>query len=213
MPGILYHVSFAEVVYRMIKVKLDKIDFFSGNLVPDLALDKKTSHFRIPASVEGFVIPDLKRAKKELLDVKSAMNIGIYCHLYLDYYFIEDFLIPSFIWDEANMMVINPQNQKSWTVEKFFAKPNKGGILCKGYTQINKELIRNGYVSMDTISMIPEELPLSGISTFDIRREKSWKKELDGYLEEEATYTGDILDYQKLCNFIDKTASKFVAEL
>ena len=111
------------------------------------------------------------------------------------------------------MMVINPQNQKSWAVEKFFAKPNKGGILYKGYTQINKELIRNRYVSMDTISMIPEELPLSGISTFDIRREKSWKKELDEYLEEEATYTGDILDYQKLCNFIDKTASKFVAEL
>lgn len=178
MPGILYHESFAEVVYRMIKVKLDKIEFFSGNLVPDLALDKKTSHFQ-----------------------------------YLDYYFIEDFLIPSFIWDEENMMVINPLNQKSWTGERFFAKPSKGGILYKGYTQINKKLIRNGYVSMDIINMIPEELPLSGISAFDIRREKSWKEELDGYLEEEAIYTGDILDYQKLCNFIDKTASKFVAEL
>ena len=131
MPGILYHVSFAEVVYRMIKVKLDKIDFFSGNLVPDLALDKKTSHFRIPASVEGFVIPDLKRAKKELLDVKSAMNIGIYCHLYLDYYFIEDFLIPSFIWDEANMMVINPQIRKAGLLRNFLQSQTKEGFYTK----------------------------------------------------------------------------------
>lgn len=43
MPGILYHLSFAEEVYRNLipKSQLNKIDFMSGNLIPDLAVDKK----------------------------------------------------------------------------------------------------------------------------------------------------------------------------
>ena len=31
--------------------------------------------------------------------IKKCQNCGMYCHLYLDYYFIEEFLIPEFIWD------------------------------------------------------------------------------------------------------------------
>ena len=48
MPGILYHLAFAEEVYRNFseQMKLDKVNFMAGNLIPDLANDKKASHYR-----------------------------------------------------------------------------------------------------------------------------------------------------------------------
>ena len=51
MPGILYHLTFAEEVYKSLgkKLKIDKIDFMAGNLIPDLAIDKKKSHYRTKA--------------------------------------------------------------------------------------------------------------------------------------------------------------------
>ena len=44
MPGILYHLAFAEEVYRNFseQMKLDKVNFMAGNLIPDLANDKKS---------------------------------------------------------------------------------------------------------------------------------------------------------------------------
>lgn len=68
MPGILYHLSFAEEVYRDLSkaCTLDKVSFMAGNLIPDLATDKKKSHYRKPASLVGFVVPELENVKKEL---------------------------------------------------------------------------------------------------------------------------------------------------
>lgn len=41
MPGILYHLSFAEKVYRKLAtvIQFDKVGFMSGNLIPDLATE------------------------------------------------------------------------------------------------------------------------------------------------------------------------------
>ena len=68
MPGILYHLSFAKEVYRQLNsvCSINEINFMSGNLIPDLATDKKRSHYRIPASVDGFFVPELKLAKRQL---------------------------------------------------------------------------------------------------------------------------------------------------
>lgn len=68
MPGILYHLSFAEEVYRDLSkaCTLDKVSFMAGNLIPDLATDKKKSHYRKPASLVGFVVPELDNVKKNL---------------------------------------------------------------------------------------------------------------------------------------------------
>lgn len=217
MPSIMYHLTFAEEVLKNIQekcrnVKLDKFDFLSGNLVPDLALDKKSSHYRMPASFQGFQVPNLKQARTELYDIDNSILLGMYCHLYLDYHFIETYLIPEFIWDEKQMLVINPRNKKSWPVEKFFAKPSKGGILYNGYTEINHKLISDGHIKMDTISLLPTILPASGLTVFDTRREKTWREELDNYLQQKVPYTGEALDYARLCNAISSIANKFVNE-
>ena len=211
MPGILYHLSFAEEVYRKLEpvISLDKVSFMAGNLIPDLATDKKRSHYRKKASVDGFFVPEMELVRRDLFVPKDSVKFGMFCHLYLDYYFIEEFLIPEFIWDVERMKVINPRNNKEWDVKTFFSHSGMYGA----YTEINQLLVRDGHVSVSTIEEIPEILPNTGLTVFDARREKTWKAELDEYLAQKKEYTGEIFDYNRLWSCIERIATQFVDEI
>ena len=211
MPGILYHLSFAEEVYRKLApvMPLDKVSFMAGNLIPDLATDKKRSHYRKKASVDGFFVPEMELVRRDLSVPKDSVKFGMFCHLYLDYYFIEEFLIPEFIWDVETMRVINPRNNKEWDVKTFFSHSGMYG----SYTEINQLLLRDGHVSVSTIEEIPEILPNTGLTVFDARREKTWKAELDEYLAQKKEYTGEIFDYNRLWSCIERIATQFVDEI
>lgn len=212
MPGILYHLSFAELVFQKLKemgVSIDKTPFMCGNLIPDLAVDKKLSHFRKNASIDGFFVPDMEKVKKCLLIKDNPIKFGMYCHLYLDYYFIEKFLIPEFIWDYTNKKVINPRTHKEWDVKTFFSHSGMYG----SYTEINQLLIRDGHVSMTTVNSLPEILPATGLPIFDERRELTWKAELEKYLAQKKDYTGEVFDYDRLWNSIEEIATQLVKEV
>ena len=211
MPGILYHLSFAEEVYRKLApvMPLDKVSFMAGNLIPDLATDKKRSHYRKKASVDGFFVPEMKLVRRDLFVLKDSVKFGMFCHLYLDYYFIEEFLIPEFIWDVETMRVINPRNNKEWDVKTFFSHSGMYGA----YTEINQLMVRDGHVSISTVEEIPAILPNTGLTVFDARREKTWKAELDEYLAQEKEYTGEIFDYNRLWSCIERIATQFVEEI
>ena len=211
MPGILYHLSFAEEVYRKLEpvISLDKVSFMAGNLIPDLATDKKQSHYRKKASVDGFFVPEMELVKRDLFVPEDSVKFGMFCHLYLDYYFIEEFLIPEFVWDVERMKVINPRNNKEWDVKTFFSHSGMYGA----YTEINQLLVRDGHVSVSTIEEIPEILPNTGLTVFDARREKTWKAELEEYLAQEKEYTGEIFDYNRLWSCIERIATQFVDEI
>ena len=211
MPGILYHLSFAEEVYRKLApvMPLDKVSFMAGNLIPDLATDKKRSHYRKKASVDGFFVPEMELVKRDLFVPEDSVKFGMFCHLYLDYYFIEEFLIPEFVWDVETMRVINPRNNKEWDVKTFFSHSGMYG----SYTEINQLLVRDGHVSVSTIEEIPEILPNTGLTVFDARREKTWKAELDEYLAQKKEYTGEIFDYNRLWSCIERIATQFVDEI
>ena len=211
MPGILYHLSFAEEVYRKLApvMPLDKVSFMAGNLIPDLATDKKQSHYRKKASVDGFFVPEMELVKRDLFVPEDSVKFGMFCHLYLDYYFIEEFLIPEFIWDVETMRVINPRNNKEWDVKTFFSHSGMYGA----YTEINQLMVRDGHVSISTVEEIPAILPNTGLTVFDARREKTWKAELEEYLAQEKEYTGEIFDYNRLWSCIERIATQFVEEI
>lgn len=211
MPGILYHLSFAEEVYRKLApvMPLDKVSFMAGNLIPDLATDKKQSHYRKKASVDGFFVPELELVKRDLFVPEDSVKFGMFCHLYLDYYFIEEFLIPEFIWDAETMRVINPRNNKEWDVKTFFSHSGMYGA----YTEINQLMVRDGHVSISTVEEIPAILPNTGLTVFDARREKTWKAELEEYLAQKKEYTGEIFDYNRLWSCIERIATQFVDEI
>ena len=188
---------------------LDKVSFMAGNLIPDLATDKKRSHYRKKASVDGFFVPEMELVRRDLFVPKDSVKFGMFCHLYLDYYFIEEFLIPEFVWDVERMKVINPRNNKEWDVKTFFSHSGMYGA----YTEINQLLVRDGHVSVSTIEEIPEILPNTGLTVFDARREKTWKAELDEYLAQKKEYTGEIFDYNRLWSCIERIATQFVDEI
>lgn len=210
MPGILYHLSFAEEVYRQLApVMPDKVSFMAGNLIPDLATDKTQSHYSKKASVDGFFVPEMELVKRDLFVPEDPVKFGMFCHLYLDYYFIEEFLIPEFIWDTKMNRVINPRNNKEWDVHTFFSHEGMYGA----YTEINQLMVRDGHVSIRTVEEIPEILPNTGLPVFDARRQKTWKAELDEYLAQKKEYTGEIFDYDRLWNCIARIAMQFVDEI
>lgn len=216
MPGIIYHLAFANEVFRNMskKVNVDKIEFYAGNLIPDLVLpeNKKKSHYRVSASQEGFVVPNIEKVKKDLYNKNDSIKLGIYCHLYLDYHFIQSFLIPEFIWDLEKLEVTNPTTGKSCSVGHFFAKAAKGGIIYTGYTRNNKKIIANNQIDMETINMLPYNLPLTGIPIFDKRRKRPWRYELNGYLSEDVPFKEEPFEYDRIWNAISKIAKKFVEE-
>ena len=76
MPGILYHLSFAEEVYRKLGtvIQFNKVGFMSGNLIPDLATDKKNSHYRKKASVDGFFVPEMELVKRDLFRPEDSVK-------------------------------------------------------------------------------------------------------------------------------------------
>lgn len=211
MPGIFIHEYFSDKVYRKLEpvISLDKIPFMAGNLIPDLATDKEKSHYRKNASADGFYVPEMELVKRDLFVPEDSVKFGMFCHLYLDYYFIKEFLIPKFIWDTETMTVINPRNNKWWDIKTFFSHSGMYGA----YTEINQLMIRDGLISMNTIEEIPVILPDTGLPVFDERREKTWKAEMEEYLAQKKEYTGEIFDYNRLCTFIEELSSQFVEEI
>lgn len=211
MPGILYHISFANEVYRQLTpfTSLDKISFIAGNLIPDLATDKKQSHYQKKTPIDNLFIPEIELIKRDLFVPEDSIKFGMFCHLYLDYYFIENFLIPEFIWDTETMSVINPRNNMRLDIKTFFSHSGIYGA----YTEINQLMIKDGHVSFKLIKEIPEILPNTGITVFDTRRNKTWKAELDEYLTQKKNYTGEIFDYDKLWSCIQKIATQLVQEI
>ena len=211
MPGILFHLSFAETVYRKLEpvMPFDKVRFLEGNIIPDLAIDKHKSHYRKKASSEGFFVPNIESAKKQLFLPEDSIKFGMYCHLYLDHYFIEEFLIPQFIWNAKEMKVTNPKNDKQWDVKTFFSHSGMYGA----YTEIDQLMLKDGKISVASIKQIPENLSKTGLSIFDERRKKTWKEELEEYLTQEKDYTGEIFEYNELLACIEKIAIQFVEEI
>lgn len=211
MPGMLSHIMFAKEVYRELPICIDKALFMSGNLIPDLPTDKDASHYRKPSlSVPDLLAPDLQEVKSKFLNVENALFLGIYSHLYLDNRFIEGFMISELDWNYEKMRVVNPKNGLEWTASEFFSQDGMYG----SYSEINGLMLRDGYVSIDDISDIPETLPLTGVPVFDNnRKSQSWKEEFYGYIRERKPYTGKLFDYDRMCSFIKKTAHEFVEEI
>ena len=231
MPGILTHEAFAELFRTQLRKELllrlmrfdfrsaqvlfhflhnlNQTDFFSGNQIPDLATDKKASHYRIPASVDGFVVPDLEKVKNVLFYPEHSIKFGCYTHLWLDYHFIEGLLIPSFEWDLERQKVRNPRNGKTWTKDEFFSPDS----LYGAYTEMNHLMIRDEHISLRLLNRLPDVLPATGIPIFDCRREQTWREELNKYLAENRPYTGEVFEYSYFISCLENLAQKFTQEI
>ena len=213
MPGLFIHFAFIEELYRMAPsiITLDKIRFMSGSLIPDLAKNKNLSHYRREASSEGFFVPKMETVREDLFVPNDPIKFGMFCHLYLDYHFIEDFLIPEFIWDTTLRTVTNPRNGNVWSQREFFSQQEQNSMYS-AYKEINSLILRDKLISVSTIRKIPDCLPPTGLPVFDSRCHKTWKEQFEKHLQENVPYTGNIFDYNRLWNAIQSIAETFLKE-
>ena len=147
----------------------------------------------------------MKEVNLTMFNINDSLKLGIYCHLFLDYYFIEKFLISQFEWDIENSTVKNLRNNKIWTMDEFFSDNG----LYGSYNEINKLMIENCDVDLEYIKSLPNILPKTDISFYDERYTEDWKEELKDYLTIDKKYTGEIIDYVLFQKFISKILKKF----
>ncbi len=207
MPGLLLHLAFGKMIYDKIgnNYSIDKSDFLSGCLIPDMTVNKKASHYRVPASITKYLVPDMERVKNDLLDLNNSLYLGIYCHLYLDHHFFENYIFKKYRWENGYVTV--PHSEYTLSEEEFF---KSGNGIYKAYGELNHLLLRDGKITNDDLSIIKEYLPNTKIDIFDIRREKTWKNELNEYLTTENEYLGQILDYNDVILLLENLTDMFI---
>lgn len=207
MPGLLLHLAFGKMIYDKIgnNYNIDKSDFLSGCLIPDMTVDKKASHYRVPASITKYLVPDMERVKNDLLDLNNSLYLGIYCHLYLDHHFFENYIFKKYRWENGYVTV--PHSGYILSETEFF---KSGNGIYKAYGELNHLLLRDKKITNDDLSIIKEYLPNTKIDIFDIRREKTWKNELNEYLTTENEYLGQILDYNDVILLLENLTDMFI---
>ena len=88
MPSISAHLGTAIKVKQKLGISDDR--FIFGALLPDITvIDKEKSHYKIQGTF--YMIPDLEYYKSHF-DLSDPLYFGYYFHLYLDYYYLEDYL-------------------------------------------------------------------------------------------------------------------------
>jgi len=205
MPGFLYHLWFSQEVRKNMTAKPDKAFLMAGSLIPDLADNKQASHFRVPASVAGFFVPDIKQIEQvfhfALSDPESyPMQFGMLLHLYLDYMFIEKYLLVEYEWDSSSNHVTNLANGYVFNIDFFFSR---NGIY-KAYAGVNPLAL--GLKSED----MPSEIPMTGMPVFDSNRHnKEWLHVAEGGFEEKTGCAKGILEYSRLEEKIVVWAKEF----
>ena len=101
MPSQITHLAVAKrYLEKHPQLVEDRQAFLDGNVLPDLADNKAESHCGVRTEKKSLV----KRNAEKINLVKfiathnlsDALNQGLYLHLYVDYYFYNDFLLDYF---------------------------------------------------------------------------------------------------------------------
>lgn len=143
MPSIAAHFVCADIVYNRIKDKINnKSDFYRGCILPDI-IDLENSHYKIRGTY--YLIPDIEKYKR-MFDTNIDLNSGYLCHLLLDKYFLEEYII---------------KNIKNYDKIDLFSPEG----MYNDYTNINAILIRNFNLDLNYINSI--------MSNIDIKVNKS----------------------------------------
>lgn len=204
------HMAFANIVYEGIKdLKLDKTEFMIGNILPDEAGNKKLSHYRVPSRVLSYELPDMEMVKKDLFDLRNPILLGCYAHLYFDYHFFEDYAFALFDWDDEKDRVTNLKNGLSWTRGEFWT----WNVFYSAYGEFNHLILRDKLVDLNEIYKMPRILPFLDNFRFDKRRKTIWIDELQYFIENELTYTGNILEYEKSMESLKRIAKELIDEI
>lgn len=101
MPSQITHLAVAKrYLEKHPQTILDVQAFLDGNVLPDLASDKAQSHCGIRTERNSLVKRNAEKVSVDKFvathDLSDCLNQGQYLHLYVDYFFYNDFLLAYF---------------------------------------------------------------------------------------------------------------------
>ena len=210
MPGFLYHLAFSELVLREhpeLNTGTKRTDFLVGSVIPDLTTDKDISHYRT-VRISGWLIPSISQLKHELPNELTPLLLGGYGHLWLDYYFITNYLAKN-CYLTFGERVINFDLDRIWDADYFLSIRGLYGVYDKG-----NRLLAEQHLLPEDMFNLPDPPPLTGFAPFDQRSDKSWKKAVQKYLESEANSdTPDVMSPKLLIDAVVTGAERFSKEI
>lgn len=208
MPGLIHHLTCAKLVLRnMNEQNWNETEFYMGNLIPDMGKDKSKSHYR-REPFNGWDVPDLALVKADCLYKDNALLMGVYCHLYLDYFYTHFYLGKKYRLEGDK--VIQCKNNVCCCDVKYFRSEN--GIYGD-YSATNERLIRSGLAPWKEINELSAKLPLTGVAALDDRKELGWKEEFFGYLSQPSHSFFQFLNYDEFVEMIQRGAESFLKEI
>ena len=179
MPNVSAHIGCALKVKERLNIKDDR--FILGALLPDIIDDdKRKTHFKIRG--KEYLIPNLEYYKNNF-DIKNPQNCGYFFHLYLDYYFLEEYLY---------------ENNKGTDV--FY-----GSTLYNDYDIINKSLVDHFKIDIPYV-----ENTLIKYSNNKVSRRKLDNNIRCLKLNEKGNT--NYIYINKFIPFLDKIVDKFINE-
>lgn len=136
MPSIAAHFACADLVYKKIKNKIsDKDKFYIGCILPDI-IDLEESHLKVKGKY--YLVPDIEKYKKES-KVDDDIKRGYLCHLLLDKYFLDEYVIKNIKnYDKINLFSSN--------------------MIYNDYTRLNAILVENFKIDLDYINKVMVKL-------------------------------------------------------
>ncbi len=101
MPSQITHLAVAKrYLEKHPQLVEDRQAFLDGNVLPDLADNKAQSHCGVRTEKNSLVKRNAEKINLEKFvathDLSDSLNQGKYLHLYVDYYFYNDFLLGYF---------------------------------------------------------------------------------------------------------------------
>ena len=180
MPSAAAHIAAAHIVKN--KLHIDDDSFYVGAILPDiLDMDKRVSHYKKQGSF--YLVPRLEYYKDNH-DLTNTENLGYYLHLYLDYYFLEDYL-------KNNVPNIDVFSNN---------------IIYKDYDILSNKILSRFNVDKNSVISILEKVNEPNISEKKLSYNiKCLKMKNEGDLK--------ILNENLFLDFIEKTSLMFIEDL
>lgn len=206
MPSSIIHLCVAKEVAKQIKV--NKEEFFYGNILPDQAIVKNYSqkdklHFYKKVTIgditkENVNLEDFLKVHKN--DLSDSVSIGVYSHFITDYLWIENFIVNHLINIDG----------------KIYLKTKRGNLrnnratVYVDYDRMNDWLIKKYDISCEFIKEVKYNGKFKEI--YNLPKEKIYEK-INGYIQNTKKGEMDIFTKEEVENFINKTTMEVIKKI
>lgn len=168
----------AKLVWEKIdkkEKKINKKEFYKGCILPDI-INSEDSHYKIKG--KNYLIPDIEKYKKNN-KMDKDINKGYLCHLLLDKYFLEEYVIDN-VPDYDKVQLFSPE------------------LMYNDYTNMNALLVKKYKLDIKYINEIMEnyEEELDG---------DKYKLNVDS-INYKIVGELQFIDFEKFCSFLEEVA-------